>query len=135
MSNGIHPAEFVTDTVAFVTYVGQRRMGERAFEAYDAMVRGEATIYVPGMVFAELMYLAKRRNFPISFEQVQLFFAENERCVEAPLSFSTVRVADEITDIPDLHDRLIAATARERGLSLLTDDGEITKSAFVNTIW
>ena len=40
-----------------------------------------------------------------------------------------------ITDIPELHDRLIAATARIHNVELITNDPVIQASAFVRTIW
>ncbi len=42
-------------------------------------------------------------------------------------------VAD--TDIPELHDRLIAGAARALKMELLTDDFAIQASAFVKTVW
>jgi len=42
--------------------------------------------------------------------------------------------AFEITDIPELHDRLIAGTARHLNLQLITNDPEILDSAFVNCV-
>jgi predicted nucleic acid-binding protein len=46
-----------------------------------------------------------------------------------------VQAASEITDVPELHDRLIAGTARHLGLDLVTNDGKIQKSAYVTTVW
>jgi len=43
--------------------------------------------------------------------------------------------AIQISDIPELHDRLIAATARQLNLELITNDSVIRSSAFVKTIW
>jgi len=38
------------------------------------------------------------------------------------------------TDIPKLHDRMIAATARYLDIPLITNDPEIKDSEFVNTL-
>lgn len=38
-----------------------------------------------------------------------------------PLSFDILKTASEIDDIPELHDRLIAATARYPGLPIITN--------------
>ena len=43
--------------------------------------------------------------------------------------------AKEITDIPELQDRIIAGTAVMLGLKLITKDETISKSAFVETAW
>ena len=42
--------------------------------------------------------------------------------------------ASEITDIHELHDRLIAATARYLDLPLITNDPVIRASEFVNIL-
>jgi len=44
-----------------------------------------------------------------------------------PLSFEILKTAFEIDDIPELHDRLIAATARYLGLPIITNDPVIKK--------
>jgi PIN domain nuclease of toxin-antitoxin system len=49
--------------------------------------------------------------------------------------FDVVETAARITDIPELHDRLIAATAVYLAAPLVTDDGKISESAFVRTVW
>jgi len=41
---------------------------------------------------------------------------------EEALSFGVIKAAFEITDIPELHDRLIAGVARHLNLPLITND-------------
>jgi len=48
---------------------------------------------------------------------------------------AVIHSASQLTDIPELHDRLIAGTARSLGLELLADDSVIQASAFVKTVW
>ena len=55
--------------------------------------------------------------------------------VEYPLNLRVVRAAQQITDIPELHDRLIAATAKALDTKLITNDLKIQASSFVQTIW
>jgi len=37
--------------------------------------------------------------------------------------------------VPELHDRMVVAIARKYKVPLITNDGEIIKSAEVRTIW
>lgn len=53
----------------------------------------------------------------------------------ASLTFEIVKSSFEITDIPELHDRLIAGTAKYLDVVLLTNDPIIEKSIFVATLW
>lgn len=48
---------------------------------------------------------------------------------------SIIETAEQITDIPELHDRLISATARHLNLELITTDAKIQHSAFLKTVW
>jgi len=54
---------------------------------------------------------------------------------EAAMNLAAIQSAAQITDIPELHDRLIAGTARRLGLALITNDPAIQASSFVKTIW
>jgi len=44
-------------------------------------------------------------------------------------------VARNITTIPELHDRIVAATAKLLDAKLLTKDENIQKSGIVEVIW
>ena len=46
-----------------------------------------------------------------------------------------IQAAFGISDIPELHDRLVAATARHYGVPLLTNDPVIRASTAGPTIW
>ncbi|RME56244.1 MAG: hypothetical protein D6790_14975 [Caldilineae bacterium] len=50
-------------------------------------------------------------------------------------SVSVIRAAAEIVDVRELHDRLIAGTARALRLPLLSNDPEIQHSSYVETLW
>jgi predicted nucleic acid-binding protein len=54
---------------------------------------------------------------------------------EYPMSFVVIQSAAQITDIQELHDRLIAGTARSLDLDLITNDPIIQVSTFVRTVW
>jgi predicted nucleic acid-binding protein len=51
------------------------------------------------------------------------------------LTLEVVKRALEIVDIPELHDRLIAGTAKLLGGELITNDPVIEKSTNVKTLW
>lgn len=135
MSSAIPVSEFVTDTMALVLRLEQRRLGSRAKTLFDAMETGTAMIHVPSLVFAEILYLSEKRRIALTLHSVEDYFARFPNCRELPLSFSVIQTAAEIDDIPELHDRLIAATARSRGVELITNDPVIQLSAFVQTVW
>jgi len=86
-------------------------------------------------VFAEILYLSERRRIQLSLDQLAEYLKQFPRYREAAIDLAAIQSAAQITDIPELHDRLIAGTARWLGLALLTNDPAIQASSFVKTIW
>jgi predicted nucleic acid-binding protein len=135
MTNDTPASEFVADTIALVLRLERRRMGARTRSIFEAMEQGRATIYVPAMVLAEILYLSEKRRITATLSAVNEYVRQYPDCKEYPMSFAVIHSAAQLTDIPELHDRLIAGTARSLGLELLTDDSAIQASAFVKTVW
>ncbi len=135
MSNSILSSEFVVDTIGLVLYLEKRKMGSNASGVFAGVEAGAVSIIVPAMVFAEILYLSERGRITAGLAEVDGFFKRFPLCKEQPVTFGVVQAASEITDVPELHDRLIAGTARHLGLDLITNDGKIQGSAFVNTLW
>ena len=127
--------EYVVDTMGIVIYLEKRRLGAKAKNIFNAVETKEALVIIPGMVHAEVLSLSKRNRIKTSLGDIEKFLHDNPLCKEYPLSFSVVKSAHEIADIPELHDRLIAATARFLKLPLITNDPVIQASSFVNTVW
>lgn len=135
MSSFIPGSSFVVDTMAVVLHLEKRRTGQRVKAILDASLRGEVTVFLPGVVFAEILYLSEKKRITATLPEVRRLLNQNPTIEEFPLTFAVVSAASEITDIPELHDRLIAGTARSLGLPLLTNDPRIQGSRFVQTLW
>lgn len=127
--------EYVTDTMGLVLRLEKRRMGGRAKDLFQLADRGEAIIHVPSMVLAEILYLSERRRITVMIQQVDSFLNHMPTYRTAPLTLPIILRAAQITDIPELHDRLIASTAASMQLPLLTNDPIISKSTSVRCIW
>lgn len=76
----------------------------------------------------------EKNRIPISIAAVRDILDNAVNYLEEKLSLDVIASAFEITDIPELHDRLIAGTARYLQLPLLTNDPVILKSAFVECV-
>ncbi len=62
MTSSTHASEFVTDTMGLVLRIEQRRLPSPVKAIFDAVESGNATVYVPTMVFAEILYLAEKKE-------------------------------------------------------------------------
>ena len=125
----------MVDTIGLVLYLEKRRMSTKLQSIFTAAEHGEAGIIVPAMVFAEVLYLSEKGRITVNLDQFDEFLSRHPTSREYPMTLGVVQTAGEITDIPELHDRLIAATARLLELDLITNDGVIQKSVFVRTVW
>jgi predicted nucleic acid-binding protein len=121
--------------MGLVLRIEQRRLPPSVQAIFDAVESGNATVYVPTMVFAEILYLAEKHRISLSLRAVAEHLEQFQHYREYPMSFAVIQAAAHITDIPELHDRLIAGTARCLHLDLITNDPTIQASTFVRTVW
>lgn len=125
---------FVTDTQALVKFMmGKKVINNAAHQAYLSADKGEATIIIPAIVLMEVMYLFEKNRIEIGILQTEDLM-ESQNYQFEPLSLEILKTASQIHDIPELHDRLIAATAMHLDLPLITNDPVISKSEFVQIV-
>ncbi|MFH1152187.1 MAG: PIN domain-containing protein [Pseudomonadota bacterium] len=125
---------YVTDTQALVKFMmGKKVINDASHQAYQSADQGESTIIIPAVVLMEMLYLFEKNRIDVGLLQIELLFKSSNYQFE-PLGFEILKTATEITDIPELHDRLIAATAKYLDLPLITNDPVIKASAFVTVL-
>ncbi len=135
MKNFTLAEAYVTDTVGLILYLEKRRFGKRAERVFEAAARSETCVRIPAMVMAEILYLQQCRRTSAGLADVGRLLSEPNGFDESPMDFGVIAAANEIFGIPDLHDRLIAATARSLDIPLITNDTAIEESGAVRTIW
>ncbi len=126
---------YVADTMALILWLEKRKMPANVKKRFQQADQEQAEIIIPAIVFAELAYLSEKSRIDATLDDVQHLLRNNSFVSEHSISLDTVMQAFEIDDIPELHDRLIAASGKELSLPILTNDPDIQNSAFVNTIW
>ncbi len=135
MSGAIPASDLVTDTMALVLRLEKRKLGRKAKSAFEGAEAGKTQVIIPSMVLAEILYLSEKKRISIGLVEVANYCSQFPHCQQYPLDFKVIQAAAEITDIQELHDRLIAGNARLLNLSLLTNDPMIQASKFVKTVW
>ena len=127
--------EYVTDTMALILHLENRKSSQTVKTIFDSADQGNTAIYIPTMVFAEILYLTERQRITLNLFDVEKHLKSFQNYKESPMSFEIVKNAVQIKDIPELHDRLIASTANHLNLELITNDPKIQASQLVNTVW
>lgn len=127
-------SSYVTDTQALVKFMmGQRVINDVSHQAYLSADNGGDTIIIPAVVLMEVLYLFEKNRIRIDLLQTEDLM-ESQNYQFEPLGFEILKTASEIDDIPELHDRLIAATARYLDLPLITNDPVISRSEYVRIL-
>lgn len=123
--------EYVTDTHALLWYLfGNDKLSPSAASLFAKTDAGEARIYIPSIVLVEIVYLIEKARIPLAaVEQVIWLLEEpttNYRLSQ--IRIATIRALTSLPRqaIPDMPDRIIAATAVELQLPLITKDTKIT---------
>jgi PIN domain nuclease of toxin-antitoxin system len=132
-------ANFVTDTHGLVWYLEDSPLlGAQARQAFDDCDRGDCFIYVPTICLVEIIYLQEKGR--IAPQLLLQFYTELTKgytgILLANLTMEVTAALAKIPriDVPDMPDRIIAATALHLGHPLISRDRRIQLSS-VNTIW
>lgn len=128
--------EYVTDTHALYWYLlNLTFLGKKASAAFDEADNGNALIYIPAIVFAEMFYLnVKLKNqidFAVEFQNIK----QSGQFVLVPFEADDVIDFDKDSAVKEMHDRMIVGVARRLNAPLLTKDANITASGLVQIVW
>ena len=126
---------YVIDTHVLVWYfIGSKRLQPTLREKIDETRNQNGRLLVPTIVMAEALDIAEKGR--VNFD-----FSEMYRRIREEPEFETVSFSAEIFDttmqirnIPELHDRIIVATARFYGTGILTKDRIILESGEVQVL-
>ena len=127
--------KYVIDTQALVKFMhGRKVINNKVDSILRRVDLGKDIVIIPSAVIFEIGYLHERERIPISLEDIQNIVNNSINYVEEELTMGIIKTAFEIKDIPELHDRLIAGTARYLNIPLITNDPIILMSKFVKCI-
>jgi PIN domain nuclease of toxin-antitoxin system len=131
---------YVTDTHPLIWALsGDPQLSAPAQAAFAEADAGEAIIIIPPIVAVEMIYLSEKGR--ISAQLVDDLLAKVSQPGRSyrlsELDTSVITAVRQIPRhlIPEMPDRIIAATAKALGCALLTRDGDITASGLVSVIW
>jgi PIN domain nuclease of toxin-antitoxin system len=129
----------VLDTHAAIWYLlDAKSLSSTASRMIDQAAEEGSPVYLSSISVVEVVYLVERGRLPGgALERLlgQMRGAEATFRV-APLDFAVAEAVRHVprTAVPDMPDRIIAATALHLGLPLITRDQRI-QSAGIKTIW
>ena len=127
--------KYAADTMALILYLEKRKLSKEVSKIFSEVENGNIDLIIPSMVIAELAYLAERKRIDTNLKEVKRLLTNFKNIKIESLSFDVIETAFQIKNIPELHDRLIAATASIFNAPLITNDPLIKASGSVKVIW
>ncbi len=124
---------YLADTHAFVRYL-LGRVPKKVDYIFRSAENGEDTIYIPTIVLAECLHLVEKGKIELDFNEMILKIKSSDNFVPMSFDFTILEMLNNI-EIPELHDRIIVATARILDVPILTKDREISAYREVKTVW
>jgi len=130
---------YVTDTQCLLWYLADdRRLPRAPARAFRDADHGNAQILVPTIALVEVIFLAQRRRVSqdVLARVLRLPDDPDATILVVPLDMAVVHTVADFgpAAVPELADRVIAATARALNLPLLTVDHAIAQSGLVEVI-
>ncbi len=132
-------ASMLADTHAAIWFMDPPgRLSPTALAAMRATVASGDAINVSAITIVELVYLVDKGRIPPQtlVALYALIDSQDSAFTLVPVDLDVARRVERIPrdQVPDMPDRIIAATALTLGLPLVTRDAEI-QASLVQTIW
>lgn len=103
--------------------------------AFASTEGGGGEAIVPAIVVAEVYYLSRKLGRPFVPQRILDAIDATPGYAFSPLGRRQLQLLDQLTAIPEMHDRMIVADALVHGATVITRDPAIQASGLVPTLW
>ena len=87
------------------------------------------------MVLAEAIFITEKHRVDLEFIEILKVIEGSLNYITYPMGVAVVLKCHDLKAIPELHDRIIAATATLLDAALITKDKKIVESGEVAVVW
>jgi PIN domain nuclease of toxin-antitoxin system len=123
---------YVLDTHVLVWYfTGNARLSSEARDLIDNVRQQGGRLLVPTIVLAEALNIAAKGRVVFDFQQLYQLVRDEPEFEIVEFGLDVFDETLRVSAVPEIHDRIIVATARFFGADLLTKDGVIRSSGEV----
>jgi PIN domain nuclease of toxin-antitoxin system len=128
--------QYLADTVAIVRHLRNHpRLGRKAARILQEADRGLHRIYLSAITLMEILYLYEAKRIELSLPELMAKVSRSRNYRIIPVDETVVLTAIGVDDVPELHDRILVATAKYLEVPILTGDKVVVASQHVETVW
>ena len=127
---------FVADTHALLWwFTDSRKISPKASELFEKCEAGDNVIFIPSIVIAESLSIFDKKRISFNFKNLFKTINDSENFVLIALDYPILEKMVTLKVIPELHDKIIVATAKYLKAPIITKDKVLQKLHQVKTIW
>jgi PIN domain nuclease of toxin-antitoxin system len=127
---------YMTDTHSLLwAFTRPRKLGEKARRAFEEIANGGSSLLIPVIVLAELIFTIENKPVQAELDDILDAIQDSPNVEFVDFDYELAMRLRDLRAVPEMHDRMIVATAIEYQATLITIDESITTSGLVNVIW
>jgi PIN domain nuclease of toxin-antitoxin system len=127
---------FVADTHALIWwFTDSPRISSRAAGIFAQCERGEHVIFIPTIVIAETLSIFDKKRISFDFKKLFRKINDSDNFMLIALDFSILQKMIDLKEIPELHVKIIASTAKYLNLPIITKDEILQSTPHLKTVW
>ncbi len=127
---------FVADTHALIWwFTDSPKLSQKASQIFEQCERGESIIFVPTIVVAELLSSFDKKRIAFNFKNLFKKIRNSENFVLIALDYTILEKMIILKEVPELHDKIIASTAKYLKVPIITKDGVLQNLPSIETVW
>ena len=127
---------FITDTHALLWwFTNSPKLSSKVSDIFARCENAESIIFIPSIVIAEALSIFDKKRVLFNFRNLFRKIHEGENFVLIALDYPILQKMIDLNDVPELHDKIIVATAKYLNLPLITKDRTLHKLHHVKTVW
>lgn len=126
----------VIDTHALIWYLGESdRLSNTARKKLRDIDNGKSLGFIPVIVLAEAAYIFEKGRTEVSLQDILGEIDEGDNYRILDFDREQLEMMERLKEVPEMHDRIIAAVADIHGAEVITRDEEMRNAKIVKTIW
>ena len=127
---------YIGDTHALLWwFTDSHKISQKASEIFEKCEAGENIIFIPSIVIAEALSIFDKRRVSFNFKNLFKKINDSENFVIIALDYPILEKMVALKEIPELHDKIIASTAKYLKVPIITKDKALQALKSVKTIW
>jgi PIN domain nuclease of toxin-antitoxin system len=127
---------FIADTHALLWwFTNSPKLSLKVLDIFAGCERGENIIFVPSIVIAEALSIFDKKRVSFNFRNLFKKLHESENFILIALDYPILQKMIDLNDLPELHDKIIVATAKHLNFPLITKDQILQKLSYIKVVW